>query len=66
MATVMEFTSPAEEFPLGTVFENLPDVTVELETGEQLLVEQSAVSQAVGDPVLVSLQPDRIHVFKTE
>lgn len=31
MATVMEFTSPAEEFPLGTVFENLPDVTVELE-----------------------------------
>lgn len=31
MATVMEFTSPADEFPLGTVFENLPSVTVELE-----------------------------------
>lgn len=31
MATVMEFTSPAAEFPLGTVFENLPGVTVELE-----------------------------------
>lgn len=31
MATVMEFTSPAEAFPLGTVFENLPSVTVELE-----------------------------------
>lgn len=31
MATVMEFRSPAEEFPLGTVFANLPDVTVELE-----------------------------------
>lgn len=31
MATVMEFRSPADEFPLGTVFENLPDVTVELE-----------------------------------
>ena len=31
MATVMEFTSPVEEFPLGTVFENLPGVTVELE-----------------------------------
>ncbi len=31
MATVMEFTSPAAEFPLGTVFENLPDVSVELE-----------------------------------
>lgn len=31
MATVMEFTSPADEFPLGTVFENLPGVSVELE-----------------------------------
>jgi predicted DNA binding protein len=31
MATVMEFTSPAAEFPLGSVFETLPDVTVELE-----------------------------------
>lgn len=31
MATVMEFTSPADEFPLGTVFENLPGVTIELE-----------------------------------
>lgn len=31
MATVMEFTSPADDFPLGTVFENLPEVTVELE-----------------------------------
>lgn len=27
----MEFRSPAAEFPLGTVFENLPGVTVELE-----------------------------------
>ncbi|WP_246984137.1 helix-turn-helix domain-containing protein [Halorientalis marina] len=31
MATVMEFTSPAAEFPLGSVFEELPGVTVELE-----------------------------------
>ncbi len=31
MATVMEFTSPADDFPLGTVFENFPEVTVELE-----------------------------------
>lgn len=31
MATVMEFTSPADEFPLGTVFENLPQATIELE-----------------------------------
>ncbi|XVH32215.1 helix-turn-helix domain-containing protein [Haloferacaceae archaeon DSL9] len=31
MATVMEFTSPADEFPLGSVFDSLPGVTVELE-----------------------------------
>ncbi|WP_458210854.1 helix-turn-helix domain-containing protein [Haladaptatus sp. NG-SE-30] len=31
MATVMEFTSPTAEFPLGSVFKNLPGVTVELE-----------------------------------
>ena len=31
MATVMEFTSPAGEFPLGSVFETFPGVTVELE-----------------------------------
>jgi predicted DNA binding protein len=31
MATVMEFSSPVEEFPLGSVFETLPEVTVELE-----------------------------------
>jgi len=31
MATEMEFTVPADEFPLGTVFENLSDVTVVLE-----------------------------------
>jgi predicted DNA binding protein len=31
MATVMEFSSPVDEFPLGSVFETLPEVTVELE-----------------------------------
>lgn len=31
MATVVEFTSPAAQFPLGSVFETLPCVTVELE-----------------------------------
>jgi predicted DNA binding protein len=31
MATVMEFEIPADEFPLGSVFETLPGVTVELE-----------------------------------
>ncbi|MFW5973893.1 MAG: helix-turn-helix domain-containing protein [Natrialbaceae archaeon] len=40
MATVMEFTSPADEFPLGTVFENLPGVTVEL---ERLIPDESLI-----------------------
>jgi len=31
MATVMEFTSPADELPLGTVFENSPRVTINME-----------------------------------
>ena len=31
MATEATFTVPAEQFPLGTVFKQLPDVTVELE-----------------------------------
>ena len=31
MATVMEFSLPVEEFPLGSVFDVLPGVTVELE-----------------------------------
>lgn len=31
MATEATFTVPSEQFPLGTVFEQLPDVTVELE-----------------------------------
>ena len=40
MATVMEFTSPVDEFPLGTVFENLPGVTVEL---ERLIPDESLI-----------------------
>jgi len=31
MATVMKFISPVDEFPLGSVFEDLPGVEVELE-----------------------------------
>ncbi|WP_232686987.1 helix-turn-helix domain-containing protein [Halobacterium zhouii] len=31
MATEATFTVPASEFPLGTIFDELPDVTVELE-----------------------------------
>ena len=40
MATVMEFASPVDEFPLGTVFENLPEVTVEL---ERLIPDESLI-----------------------
>jgi hypothetical protein len=31
MATEATFTVPSDEFPLGTVYDQLPDVTVELE-----------------------------------
>lgn len=31
MATIAAFTIPTESFPLGDVFEDHPDVTVELE-----------------------------------
>ncbi|MFC7230734.1 helix-turn-helix domain-containing protein [Saliphagus sp. GCM10025308] len=31
MATEANFTVPSDQFPLGTIFEQLPDVTVELE-----------------------------------
>lgn len=40
MATIMEFSSPADEFPLGTIFENAPDATVEL---ERLIPHESLV-----------------------
>ncbi|GAB7019646.1 helix-turn-helix domain-containing protein [Halostagnicola bangensis] len=40
MATVMEFTMPAAEFPLGTVFENLPEVMIEM---ERLLPQESLI-----------------------
>lgn len=40
MATVMEFTSPVAEFPLGSIFESLPGVTVEL---ERLIPHQTLV-----------------------
>ncbi|WP_137287507.1 helix-turn-helix domain-containing protein [Halorussus salinisoli] len=31
MATIAEFTVPADDFPLGHIFETLPDVTIEIE-----------------------------------
>ena len=40
MATEMEFTVPPAEFPLGSVFEDLPGVTVEL---EQLVPHETLV-----------------------
>lgn len=41
MATIAEFTIPADDFPLGNIFENVPDVTIEIErvvpTGHAIL-----------------------------
>lgn len=41
MATIAEFTIPADAFPLGRIFDRLPDATIELErvipTSESLL-----------------------------
>lgn len=41
MATIAEFTIPAADFPLGNIFETLPDVTIEIErvvpTGRAIL-----------------------------
>ncbi|WP_132057902.1 helix-turn-helix domain-containing protein [Halorussus amylolyticus] len=31
MATIAEFSIPADDFPLGHIFESLPDVTIEIE-----------------------------------
>lgn len=54
MATVMEFSSPVDEFPLGSVFETLPDVTVELERlipHETLIIPYIWVRGAPGEDV---------------
>ncbi len=40
MATEATFTIPSDEFPLGTVFERLPDVTIEL---ERIILAQDVV-----------------------
>lgn len=40
MATEVTVTVPADQFPLGTVFAQLPDVTVEL---ERLIPSQDVV-----------------------
>ncbi|QLD87105.1 helix-turn-helix domain-containing protein [Natronomonas halophila] len=60
MATVMEFTSPADEFPLGTVFENLPEVTVELERlipHESLIIPYFWVRGAAPEHIEAAFEP---------
>ena len=60
MATVMEFKSPAEEFPLGSVFENLPAVTVELERlipHETLIIPYFWVSGVETEDVEAAFEP---------
>jgi len=60
MATVMEFTSPAEEFPLGSVFEDLPGVTVELERlipHENLIIPYFWVRGVETDDVEAAFEP---------
>lgn len=59
MATVMEFTSAAAEFPLGTVFENLPGVTIELERlipHESLVIPYFWVRGAAGSDIEAAFQ----------
>jgi len=60
MATVMEFTSPAEEFPLGSIFENLPGVTVELERlipHETLIIPYFWVRDAETEDIEAAFEP---------
>ncbi len=66
MATVMEFTSSAEEFPLGSVFENLPGVTVELERlipHETLIIPYFWVRGAEAEDIEAAFEP---HVGVTD
>ena len=60
MATVMEFTAPAEEFPLGSIFENLPGVTVELERlipHETLIIPYFWVRDAETEDIEAAFEP---------
>lgn len=60
MATVMEFTSPADEFPLGSVFEDLPGVTVELERlipHETLIIPYFWVRGVESDDIEAAFEP---------
>jgi len=60
MATVMEFTSPADEFPLGSVFKDLPGVTVELERlipHETLIIPYFWVRGVESDDIEAAFEP---------
>lgn len=60
MATVMEFTSPPDEFPLGSVFKNLPGVTIELERlipHETLIIPYFWVYDAETDDIEGAFEP---------
>ncbi len=60
MATVMEFTSPPVEFPLGSIFDNLPGVTVELERlipHETLIIPYFWVRGAEADNIESAFDP---------
>ena len=60
MATVLEFTSPAEEFPLGGIFENLPGATVELERlipHETMIIPYFWVRGAKTDEIEAEFEP---------
>jgi len=60
MATVMEFTSPAAEFPLGSVFEELPAAVVELERlipHESLIIPYFWVRRADTEDIENAFEP---------
>ncbi len=60
MATVMEFTSPAAEFPLGSVFEELPGAVVELERlipHESLIIPYFWVRHADTEDIESAFEP---------
>ncbi len=60
MATEIEFTVPADEFPLGSIFENMPDVTVELERlvpQETLTIPYFWVRGAETDDIEAEFEP---------
>jgi len=56
----MEFTSPADEFPLGSVFKDLPGVTVELERlipHETLIIPYFWVRGVESDDIEAAFEP---------